>query len=49
MKHKPGVINPADDITKPLGCVLHSRHAQYIMGHRKQTKHLKIEEVQEDK
>ena len=34
MKHIPGVINPADDLTKPLGYVLHSRHARYMMGHR---------------
>jgi hypothetical protein len=33
MTHIPGVINPADDLTKPLGWVLHSRHARYIMGH----------------
>ena len=32
--HIPGVINSADDLTKPLGWVLHSRHARYIMGHR---------------
>ena len=31
--HIPGVINPADDLTKPLGYVLHQRHARYIMGH----------------
>ena len=29
----PGVINPADDLTKPLGWVLHSRHARRFMGH----------------
>ena len=29
----PGVINPADVLTKPLGCVLHARHARRIMGH----------------
>ena len=34
MKHMPGVINPADDLTKPLGCVPHSRHAGCMMGHR---------------
>ena len=34
MEHIPGVINPADDLTKPLGYVLHSRHARYMMGHR---------------
>jgi len=31
--HIPGVINPSDDLTKPLGGVLHERHARYIMGH----------------
>ena len=31
--HIPGKINPADDLTKPLGRVLHERHARYIMGH----------------
>jgi hypothetical protein len=33
LKHIPGVINAADDLTKPLGWVLHSRYARYIMGH----------------
>jgi hypothetical protein len=33
MLHIPGVINAADDLTKPLGWVLHSRHARYLMGH----------------
>ena len=33
MLHIPGVINPADDLTKPLGWILHARHARYIMGH----------------
>ena len=33
MHHISGVINPADDLTKPLGWVLHSRHARYMMGH----------------
>ena len=33
LKHIPGVINAADDLTKPLGWVLHSRHARYMMGH----------------
>jgi ribonuclease HI len=28
-----GVINPSDDLTKPLGWVLHKRHARRIMGH----------------
>ena len=31
--HIPGVINPSGDLTKPLGRVLHERHARYIMGH----------------
>ncbi len=38
MKHIPGIINPADDLTKPLGYVLHSRHCQYIMGHDREEK-----------
>ena len=33
LSHIPGVINPSDDLTKPLGQVLHERHARYIMGH----------------
>jgi hypothetical protein len=33
MAHIPGVINPADDLTKPLGWVLHARHARRVMGH----------------
>ena len=32
MHHIPGIINPLDDLTKPLGWVLHSRHARRIMG-----------------
>jgi len=28
-----GVINPSDDLTKPLGWVSHDRHARQIMGH----------------
>ena len=31
--HIPGVINPSDNLTKPLGRVLHERHARCIMGH----------------
>ena len=27
------ILNPADDLTKPLGWVLHSRHARRIMEH----------------
>ena len=33
MEHIPGILNPSDDLTKPLGWVLHSRHARRIMGH----------------
>ena len=33
VEHIPGVINPSDDLTKPLGWVLHSRHARRLMGH----------------
>ena len=35
MRHLPGVMNNSDDLTKPLGCVLHSRHARRSMGHYK--------------
>jgi len=28
-----GVTNPSDDLTKPLGWVLHARHARCVMGH----------------
>ena len=33
MEHIPGIINPSDDLAKPLGWVLHSRHARRLMGH----------------
>jgi len=33
MEFIPGVINPSDDLTKPLGWVLHDRHARRVMGH----------------
>jgi len=33
MKFISMVINPSDDLTKPLGWVLHDRHARRIMGH----------------
>ena len=33
MEFISGVINPSDDLTKPLGWVLHDRHARRIMGH----------------
>ena len=33
MKHIKGILNPSDDLTKPLGWVLHSRHCRRMMGH----------------
>ena len=33
MVHIPGILNPSDDLTKPLGWVLHSRHCRRLMGH----------------
>jgi len=33
MQYIPGILNPSDDLTKPLGWVLHARHARRIMGH----------------
>ena len=33
LHHIPGIINPSDDLTKPLGWVLHSIHAPRLMGH----------------
>ncbi len=33
MEHLPGIINPSNDLTKPLGWVLHHRHARRSMGH----------------
>ena len=33
MEFIPGILNPADDLTKPLGWILHGRHARRIMGH----------------
>ena len=33
LSHIPGVINPSNNLTKPLGRVLHKRHARYIMGY----------------
>ena len=33
VEHFPCVINPSNDLTKPLGWVLHSRHACHLMGH----------------
>jgi len=33
MEFISGVIIPSDDLTKPLGWVLHDRHARRVMGH----------------
>ena len=33
LHHIPGVINPADSMTKPLGWMLHARHVRRLMGH----------------
>jgi len=33
MEFIPGIMNPSDDLTKPLGWVLHDRHARRVMGH----------------
>ena len=33
MLHLPGVIHPADSLTKSLGWALHHRHARRLMGH----------------
>ena len=32
LRHIPGIINPSDDLTKPLGYMLHNRHARFIMN-----------------
>ena len=33
MERIPGILNPSDDLTKPLGWALHAWHCQRIMGH----------------
>jgi len=33
MQQIPGIINPADDKTKALSWILHSRHSHQTMGH----------------
>ena len=33
MQHVSGIINPSDDLTKPLSWILHGRHARRNMGH----------------
>ena len=37
MRHIPGVINPLDNLSKPLGWVHLARHARRIMGHHAPT------------
>ena len=32
MQHCAGVLNVSDDLTKPLGYVLHVRHCRRLMG-----------------
>ena len=33
MVHIPGIVNPSDPLSKPVGFVLHSRHCRRVMGH----------------
>jgi hypothetical protein len=33
LSHNPGIINPADPLTKSLGTTLHHRHVRRLMGH----------------
>ena len=33
IEHISGIMNPSNNMTKPLGYVLHARHCQQIMGH----------------
>ena len=33
MRHIDGTKNVSDDLTKPLGYILHNRHCRRIMGH----------------
>ena len=33
LEHIPGIINPADALTKNLGWVLHQRHVTRMMGY----------------
>ena len=33
MAHIARVLNPSDDLTKPLACCLHARHCTRMMGH----------------
>ena len=38
MQHISGIGNPSDDLTKPLGAVLHCRHCRRFMGHYSPTR-----------
>jgi hypothetical protein len=31
--HIAGILNPSDDLSKPLGWILHARHCRRLMGH----------------
>ena len=33
LRHIPGILNPSDAATKPLGWVLHKRHIHRMMGY----------------
>ena len=33
LNHIPRIINPTDDLTPPLGWVLHYMNDRYLMGH----------------
>ena len=33
MNHISGILNPSNDMTKPLGYILHTSHCRQIMGH----------------
>ena len=33
LQHIPGIINPSDALSKPVGWILHSRHCRRLMGH----------------
>ena len=33
LEHVPGIINPADSLTKSLDTTLHHRHVRRLMGH----------------
>jgi hypothetical protein len=33
LEHIPGMLSPADALTKPLARILHHRHSRHMMGH----------------